>query len=100
MIYLQKFNEVYDEDIANLSDNKIVNKFIQTDTFDLIQGKLRFLNYNLTNYTIESISAILSNRYDLFCFDNNLSYDNDSPTIITVNKQIPKERKEFYKNGD
>lgn len=102
MIYLQKFNEVYDgyDDITSLSDAKIVNKFIETETFDLIQDKLGFFNYNLTNYTISSISDILSNKYDLFCFDNNLSYDNDSPTIITINKQTPKERKEFYRNGD
>lgn len=102
MIYLQKFNEVYDgyDDITSLSDAKMVNKFIETETFDLIQDKLRFLNYNLTNYTISSISLVISTKYDLFCFDNHLSYDNDSPAIATVNKQTPKERKEFYKNGD
>lgn len=102
MIHLQKFNEVYDgyDDISSLSNSKIVLKFIETETFDLIQDKLKFLNYNLTNYTINSISDVLSRKYDLFCYDNKLSYDNDSPTIITINKQTPKERKEFYKNGD
>lgn len=102
MIYLQKYNEVYDgyDDITSLSDVKMINKFIETEAFDLIQAKLRFLNYNLTNYTISSISDVLSSKYDLYCFDNNLSYDNDSPTILTVNKQTPKERKEFYRNGD